>query len=137
MKTITKTFNLNDIHNNDSNTNNTADNFINNSLYSEHTIFFDIETTGFSHKTSFCYLIGTAYIKNSILTIILLLAQSKADEVQVIASFLNAAASFDTLVHFNGDNFDIPFIKDRAAHLNIPYTLDKLLSYDLYKCVRP
>ena len=26
MKTITKTFNLNDIHNNDSNTNNTADN---------------------------------------------------------------------------------------------------------------
>lgn len=55
MKTITKTFNLNDIHNNDSNTNNTADNFINNSLCSEHTIFFDIETTGFSHKTSFCY----------------------------------------------------------------------------------
>ena len=54
MKTITKTFNLNDIHNNDSNTNNTADNFINNSLCSEHTIFFDIETTGFSHKTSFC-----------------------------------------------------------------------------------
>ena len=137
MKTITKTFNLNDIHNNDSNTNNTADNFINNSLCSEHTIFFDIETTGFSHKTSFCYLIGTAYIKNSILTIIQWLAQSKADEVQVIASFLNAAASFDTLVHFNGDNFDIPFIKDRAAHLNIPYTLDKLLSYDLYKCVRP
>ena len=40
MKTITKTFNLNDIHNNDSNTNNTADNFINNSLCSEHTIFF-------------------------------------------------------------------------------------------------
>ena len=137
MNTITKTFNLNDIHNNDSNTNNTADNFINNSLCSEHTIFFDIETTGFSHKTSFCYLIGTAYIKNSILTIIQWLAQSKADEVQVIASFLNAAASFDTLVHFNGDNFDIPFIKDRAAHLNIPYTLDKLLSYDLYKCVRP
>ncbi len=137
MKTITKTFNLNDIHNNDSNTNNTADNFINNSLCSEHTIFFDIETTGFSHKTSFCYLIGTAYIKNSILTIIQWLAQSKADEVQVIASFLNAAASFDTLVHFNGDNFDIPFIKDKAAHLNIPYTLDKLLSYDLYKCVRP
>ena len=96
MKTITKTFNLNDIHNNDSNTNNTADNFINNSLCSEHTIFFDIETTGFSHKTSFCYLIGTAYIKNSILTIIQWLAQSKADEVQVICLLYTSPSPRDS-----------------------------------------
>lgn len=47
MKTITKTFNLNDIHNNDSNTNNTADNFINNSLYSEHTIFLILKQPAF------------------------------------------------------------------------------------------
>lgn len=117
MKTITKNIN------------------INNSICIDNNLFFDIETTGFSRTTCFCYLIGAAYRNNDsdTITIIQWLAESDTDEPALLSEFAKLTASFSLLTHFNGDSFDIPFLQKRAAIHNIELHLDNLRSIDLYK----
>ena len=47
------------------------------------------------------------------------------------------AGKFSTLVHFNGDTFDIPFLEKRCARLKLPYSLNGLNSVDIYRKIRP
>ncbi len=117
MKTITKNIN------------------INNSICIDNNLFFDIETTGFSRTTCFCYLIGAAYRNNDsdTITIIQWLAESDTDEPALLSEFAKLTASFSSLTHFNGDSFDIPFLQKRTAIHNIELHLDNLRSIDLYK----
>lgn len=117
MKTITKNIN------------------INNSMCMDNNLFFDIETTGFSHTACFCYLIGAAYRNNDsdTITIIQWLAESDTDEPALLSEFAKLTASFSSLTHFNGDSFDIPFLQKRTAIHNIELHLDNLRSIDLYK----
>lgn len=117
MKTITKNIN------------------INNSICIDNNLFFDIETTGFSRTTCFCYLIGAAYRNNdsATITIIQWLAESDTDEPALLSEFAKLTASFSSLTHFNGDSFDIPFLQKRTAIHNIELHLDNLRSIDLYK----
>lgn len=117
MKTITKNIN------------------INNSMCMDNNLFFDIETTGFSRTTCFCYLIGAAYRNNDsdTITIIQWLAESDTDEPALLSEFAKLTASFSSLTHFNGDSFDIPFLQKRTAIHNIELHLDNLRSIDLYK----
>lgn len=117
MKTITKNIN------------------INNSICIDNNLFFDIETTGFSRTTCFCYLIGAAYKNNDsdTITIIQWLAESDTDEPALLSEFAKLTASFSSLTHFNGDSFDIPFLQKRTAIHNIELHLDNLRSIDLYK----
>ena len=171
MKKITKTLNIYDIANNNSiiklnkdrdtadNTHNTDNTYItdnkyillntDNSLCTAGNLFFDIETTGFSRVSCYCYLIGAAYISydndnNSInnnnnnnsqlkLNIIQWLAESIEDEAAILSEFDMFSQLFSTLIHFNGDSFDIPFIKQRARLHNIGLHIDNLISIDLYK----
>lgn len=108
---------------------------INNSICIDNNLFFDIETTGFSRTTCFCYLIGAAYRNNDsdTITIIQWLAESDTDEPALLSEFAKLTASFSSLTHFNGDSFDIPFLQKRTAIHNIELHLDNLRSIDLYK----
>lgn len=117
MKTITKTTDIN----------------ISNSLCNTANLFFDIETTGFSRTGCFCYLIGVAYTDGNHFTITQWLAESDSDEPALIQTFSEFSKAFSSLTHFNGDSFDIPFLKKRASIHNIPLFLDNMRSIDLYK----
>lgn len=95
--------------------------------------FFDIETTGFSRNYNIVYLIGAVYFRNGISHYLQWLAESDSDEAYILSAFNDFLKDFHTLIHFNGDAFDIPFITERAAHLNVALDLSHLESLDLYK----
>lgn len=100
-------------------------------------LFFDIETTGFSGDYNNVYLIGCVYFKNEKSYFIQWFADTKNAENEVIEHFFNFAKNYQTLVHFNGDTFDIPFIEKRCNALNLPFTFDGLTSIDIYKRIKP
>ena len=100
-------------------------------------LFFDIETTGFSGDTDSVYLIGCIYRSRGVWKFIQWFADSHAAERDVLRAFFDFTDGFDTLVHFNGDTFDIPFLKKRGGHLRIADPFGRLESVDIYKRVRP
>lgn len=86
-----------------------------NRYFEESCAFFDIETTGFSPKTAFVYLIGLAVRRADALHIYQFLAESRTEEAALLASFYGQLQSqtIDTLLAFNGLAFDLPFLKAR------------------------
>ena len=100
-------------------------------------LFFDIETTGFSADTALVYLIGCVWYQEGSWNLAQWFADSKEAEKEILAAFFSWAGKFSTLVHFNGDTFDIPFLEKRCARLKLPYSLNGLNSVDIYRKIRP
>jgi len=100
-------------------------------------LFVDIETTGFSPKSSTLYLIGCAYFDGHMYHSRQWFSESNDDETSILSSFIEFSKVFDTLVHFNGNKFDLPYLSERCKAHNIDYTLDNFDSVDLYKKIRP
>lgn len=98
-------------------------------------LFFDIETTGFSIKTTHVYLIGCIYYSDRQWTGIQWFASDREDEKEVIESFFNFMRQFKVLIHFNGEGFDIPYLRQKAGILNIIPHFEHLISIDLFKVV--
>ncbi|MBQ5600314.1 MAG: ribonuclease H-like domain-containing protein, partial [Lachnospiraceae bacterium] len=103
----------------------------------EELLFFDIETTGFSGDYNQVYLIGCVYFTETSAHFIQWFADSKEAETEVIDTFFAFANNYRTLVHFNGDTFDIPFIEKRCHALRLPHSFDHLESIDIYKRIKP
>lgn len=101
----------------------------------ENLLFLDIETTGLSSKTASIYLIGACYYKDNIWNGIQWFAENTEDEADVINSFFEFAASYTTLIHFNGNQFDLPFILGRCERLGLSYTFKNFEGIDIYKRV--
>ena len=151
---------------------------------SKTSVFFDIETTGLSWRTSHLYMIGCAYYdkteavsrseqsspagsasaefaetdsqKDSGWILQQWFLEKPAEEkelLELFSAFLQEHA-WDTLVHYNGTTFDIPYLQnkyrfygidnplsgiktepDRKADCIIPDSF--LMSRDLYQEIRP
>lgn len=101
----------------------------------EDALLFDIETTGFSPAKSPIYLIGTASLTGTDeYTVTQYFAGDVSDEAAVLKAFLNEAESYETLISFNGEAFDIPFIEKRAEPYGLSFHVKK--SIDLYREAR-
>lgn len=104
----------------------------------ENICFFDIETTGLNRNKNMIYLIGILYFDIS--TNNWILKQYFADnfhrEVDILNKFISKISSFDTIITYNGNSFDIPFVQHRLKHHKINYTIDKDKSFDLYQLIR-
>ncbi len=102
-------------------------------------LFFDIETSGFSPKNSDIYLIGIAYFTDECnLFFKQWFLEGLSDEKKALTEFYHTLKDFDFLVHFNGDNFDIPFVKYCLNSYSLESeALDNIKSLDIYKSVRP
>ncbi len=96
-------------------------------------LFFDIETTGFSRKYCIVYLIGCMYYSGNELYYTQWLAENFNDEANVLMSFHKFINDFDTIIHFNGNSFDIPFITERGKKYNLDFDFDNFQSIDIYK----
>lgn len=100
-------------------------------------LFFDIETTGFSGDYSNLYLIGCTYYSQDSWHLIQWFADTADAEADVLTAFFEFLAGFRTLVHFNGDGFDIPYLLKRCKAYGLPYDFSGIQSIDIYKKVKP
>ena len=103
----------------------------------ERILFIDIETTGFTAKSSSLYLIGCAYYLAGQWHTIQWMAENREQEAEVLNAFFNFAKLYRYLIHFNGNNFDLPFITQKCELLSLPHNFDKFRGIDLYKRISP
>ncbi|MCI9176743.1 MAG: ribonuclease H-like domain-containing protein [Lachnospiraceae bacterium] len=96
-------------------------------------IFFDIETTGFSAARNQVYMIGYALQTDGKIRITQLFAECPDQEQEILSAFLELLPQYDTLISFNGTGFDVPFLKGRCAYHKIPEHLDSFRHLDIYK----
>lgn len=102
----------------------------------EKTLFFDIETTGFSPSNSSVYLIGCLYFEKNHAYIKQWFAQQPSEETQLLLHFSSFLSRFDVLVHFNGDGFDIPFLEKKCQTYQLPSPFHQVQSIDIYKKIK-
>lgn len=103
----------------------------------EDMLFVDIETTGFNADSSVLYMIGCAYYESGSWIIRQFFAESANDEGIIIGSFASLASSYKVLVHFNGNQFDIPYLCAKCRTYKINEKFSSLEGIDLYKRLSP
>ena len=101
----------------------------------EKALFLDIETTGLSSQTASIYLIGACYYSNNMWNAIQWFAETPQEEVEILHAFFQFASDFSTLIHFNGNQFDLPFILGRCNKHGLSYNFDAFEGIDIYKRV--
>lgn len=100
-------------------------------------LFLDIETTGFTAKSSVLYMIGCAYYEDGCYYVRQWMAESYEQEKEILSAFFEFASYYKYLIHFNGNNFDLPYLLQKCAQFELPYSFDSFTGIDLYKRVAP
>ena len=104
--------------------------------YDEEAVFLDIETTGLSPMRSFIYLIGLVFIdlKRKSMHITQLIAEDRDEEEEILKLTKEKLKGYKTVVTYNGNSFDLPFIANRSERYGIePIAMD---SFDMYEKLR-
>lgn len=102
----------------------------------DHMIYFDIETTGFSRKYCMVYMIGCMYFVNGEPIYTQWVAENANDEANVLMAFHKFIQNYKIIIHFNGNTFDMPFLKERGEKYNMNFDFDSFESIDIYKTVK-
>ena len=100
------------------------------------TVFFDIETTGFSGQSAYLYLIGCIFFNHKTWRIRQWFLDDPTSEKELLLSFFDFIGGYTWLVHFNGSAFDIPFIEKRLERYRLAKSFSFFESLDLYKEIR-
>lgn len=103
----------------------------------ERILFVDIETTGFTARSSYLYLIGCAYHLAGQWHTIQWMAENYSQEADILKSFFEFAKLYRYLIHFNGNNFDLPFLSQKCGQLSLPYSFEQFQGIDLYRRIAP
>ena len=103
----------------------------------EDILFLDIETTGLSAKTSSLYLIGCAFYKDGTWQLRQWFADQHSQEQDLLSALIIFSRSFHTLIHFNGNRFDLPYLHTKCDQYALPYPFADFASIDIYKRVAP
>lgn len=114
----------------------------------EEILFFDIETTGLSAKSSSLYLIGVMFFDkdSGLWQLTQWFADNYKSEKLIIESFLSTLENYNYLYHFNGKTFDIPYVLTKCEKHNIQISehcqhilSDTTLTYsfDILAYIRP
>ena len=110
----------------------------NTELNPETCIYFDIETTGLKAETSHLYLIGYAVQKKpGSWEIRQLFAERTEDERDLLKAFSDICMRYRTVIHFNGDRFDIPYLETKYQEYSMPSPFRQMDTADIYRMVRP
>ena len=101
----------------------------------------DIETTGLSPKNSAFVLGGLASPANNSLIAEQFFAENLSAEEKSLQQFWAHSAAKDVLITFNGQHFDIPFIKERLNKYGsdispVPFHLDLFLMVKNFSPIR-
>ncbi len=97
------------------------------------TIIFDIETMGLMPYKDMVINAGFCDPENG--DVFQLFSESKEDEERLIIDTLNILSQYEVVVTYNGDRFDIPFIKTRAKKYGIT-DFPFFWSIDMYRYLK-
>lgn len=106
-------------------------------------LFFDIETTGLKAAKSSLYLIGTADFHDGGWYLNQFFAEDPSEEMSLIESFSRMISEKKKgqdhliLVSFNGDGFDIPYLREVERQYGRPSLFRDTVSLDLYREIKP
>ncbi len=103
----------------------------------EQIFFLDIETTGFTAKGSSLYLIGGAYYSEGSWYIIQWFAENYSEESKILEAFRDFVKNHSFFIHFNGNNFDIPYLRQKARMLQIDIPALSSNGLDIYRRISP
>lgn len=98
-----------------------------------------IETTGFSWKKSIVFLIGFMKMdaESGQWFLEQWLLNDPAMEKELLIKFSNRIKENTCLLHYNGSQFDLPFLEKRCKLQGIPVTWQDCGQLDLYQTLRP
>lgn len=116
----------------------TKDKLYNNEKISKDVCFFDIETTGFNRTKDIIYLVGVLYFDEEEDSWVLsqYFANELKDEPKILIESSKLLMSFKTIINYNGNTFDIPFVNHKLKHFKLPFYIDKEKSLDIYSVIR-
>lgn len=100
-------------------------------------LFIDIETTGFTAASSSLYLIGCAFYDGISFTCKQFFAEKPSEESDILRQFLGFASKYRILIHFNGNNFDIPYIQEKCQKYGLECNISSMIGIDLYRRISP
>ena len=103
----------------------------------ERFLWFDIETTGLSARHCPLYLIGCVRREQGRFVRYQFMTKSVDDEPAVLSAFLDLCREADCLVQFNGDTFDVPYVRERCRIYGLPDLHTGLIHLDMLKRIRP
>ena len=66
-----------------------------------------------------------------------LFCEDAADEPSILQSFFSLLSTKKALLSYNGDGFDLPFLRHMVEQYDLPYSFDDVESVDLFKKFRP
>lgn len=110
---------------------------LNNLVPPDQALFIDIETTGFTAKSSYLYLIGCAFYSSGNWYTRQWFAEEYDEEAAIIDAFFDFAKSYSTLIHYNGNNFDLPFLQQKCDQLQLSHSFDAFEGIDIYRRISP
>ena len=107
-------------------------------------LYFDIETTGFKADRSSLYMIGWAAADQAessacapSWSVTQSLAEDRTEERPLLKAFSRLVSRYDAVIAFNGERFDLPYLRDRCAQHGIPDPFSGIRILDLYRELRP
>ena len=100
-------------------------------------VFYDIETTGLSRKSTFLYLIGAVGIEDETWYFHQWMAESDREEETILRIFSQFLQQCDLLISYNGERFDQPYLEARYEKYGLPSPFDHKMSLDLYLTLKP
>lgn len=103
--------------------------------FTENSIFFDIETTGFSPVRNDLYLIGCGYRDSENFHIVQFFAEQEEEQGELLEAFSSLLSQFDTILSFNGLGFDIPFLKAKYSQFHLKDPFLNFSYIDIFKSV--
>ena len=106
-------------------------------IFTKSTLLLDIETTGLSAGNAQIYLIGCACLRDGALCVTQFFSEQAQGEAEILSAFLKFLAPFDTVITYNGQSFDLPFLAARCAWHRIQEQLSSLRHIDLFRQVSP
>lgn len=109
------------------------ENPITEALFSESSIFFDIETTGFSSKHTHVYLIGCAARKGDVICTTQFFAENPMEEKLILNAFSELLTHYHTLITYNGIGFDIPYLQGRYQYHKLADPFSGFQYLDIFK----
>ncbi len=89
-------------------------------------LFVDIETTGFAAKSSYLYLIGCLCYEEGGWQLIQFLAEDYIEEPFILQEFLVLCKEYHTLIHYNGNNFDLPYLRQKCEQFGLKPPFDQI-----------
>ncbi len=103
---------------------------------SEDALCFDIETTGLNKKYTHITVIGCGHIKKDKIIFRQWLLENPSAEKKMLLEFSDYLKSFHTILQFNGQAFDIPYVRERCLICRLPDPFSHMDYVDLYKSAK-